>query len=113
MLIDTGGITAPFDFIDRDKYRKLSDKMSKDLTSLILSWDDEETKPTAGLKKVVPIREKSNLTLEEASDYFGIGINRLRKMSKDEKCPYVLHVGSKRLIIRTAFESYLAKAYSI
>ena len=83
------------------------------LTSLILSWDDEEAEPTTGLKKVVPIWEKSNLTLEEASDYFRIGINRLRKMSEGENCPYVLYVGSKRLIIRKAFESYLAKAYSI
>lgn len=78
MLIDTGGITAPFDFIDRDKYRKLSDKMSKDLTSLILSWDDEETKPTVNLlfmfivscKFICADNHKSNCTEAESSAFF-------------------------------------------
>jgi len=113
MLMDTEELTAPFDFIDRSKYKQFFETMSKDLTNLIMSWDDEESEASHGLKKVVPIWEKSNLTLEEASDYFGIGINRLRKMSDKDNCPYVLFVGSKRLIKRSAFESYLAKEYSI
>ena len=37
--------------------------------------------------KEVPIWEKSNLTLEEAAAYSGIGINKLRKMSDSESCP--------------------------
>ena len=36
--------------------------------------------------KDVPIWEKSNLTLEEAAAYSGIGINKLRKLSDDESC---------------------------
>ena len=32
----------------------------------------------------VPIWEKSNLTLEEAAAYSGIGITKLRAMSNDE-----------------------------
>ena len=47
--------------------------------------------------KEVPIWEKSNLTLEEAAAYSGIGINKLREISNDERCPFVLWVGSKRL----------------
>ena len=39
------------------------------------------------MKKEVPIWEKSNLTLEEASAYFGIGINKLRDMTNDRN-PY-------------------------
>lgn len=65
------------------------------------------------MKKEIPIWEKSNLTLEEASAYFGIGINRLRKLSDDEGCPFVLWCGSKRLIKRKAMEKYLESTYSI
>ena len=34
----------------------------------------------------VPIWEKSNLTLEEAAAYSGIGINKLRKLTNDDNC---------------------------
>ena len=61
----------------------------------------------------VPVWEKSNLTLEEAAAYFGIGINKLRSMSNGEDCKFVLWVGSKRLIKRRALEEYLEKEYSI
>ena len=44
--------------------------------------------------KAVPIWQKSNLTLEEAAAYTGIGINKLRDMSNDESCQYVLWVGT-------------------
>lgn len=65
------------------------------------------------MKHEVPIWEKSNLTLEEAAAYFGIGINKLRQLSNDEKCPFVLWCGTKRLIKRKALEKYLAGTYSI
>ena len=60
-----------------------------------------------------PIWEKSNLTLEEAAAYSGIGINKLRKISDSESCPFVLWIGSKRLIKRKAFDEYIARMYSI
>lgn len=65
------------------------------------------------MKKEVPLWEKANLTLEEAAAYFGIGINKLRELSNDEKCTFVLWCGSKRLIKRVQCEEYLAKMYSI
>ena len=65
------------------------------------------------MKHDVPIWEKSNLTLEEAAAYFGIGINKLRDMTEDEKCTFVLWNGSKRLIKRKALDDYLYKTYSI
>lgn len=61
----------------------------------------------------VPIQEKSNLTLEEAAAYFGIGVNKLREISNDPKCGFVLFVGNKRLIKRVPLEKQLAQAYSI
>ena len=62
--------------------------------------------------KSIPIWEKSNLTLEEAATYSGIGINKIRKLTNDERCEFVLWIGSKRLIKRKKFDEYLEKAYS-
>lgn len=61
----------------------------------------------------VPIWEKANLTLPEAAELYNIGINRLREISDDDRCPFVLFVGNKRLIKRKQFDEYLAGAYSI
>lgn len=61
----------------------------------------------------VPIWEKSNLTLEEAAAYFGIGVNKLRALSDDETCNFVLWNGTKRLIKRKVLEEFLTKQYSI
>ena len=65
------------------------------------------------MKCEVPIWEKANLTLEEAAAYSGIGINKLRDLSNDDNCKFVLWVGSKRLIKRKLFDQYIEQAYSI
>ena len=65
------------------------------------------------MRKEVPIWEKSNLTLEEAAVYSGIGINKLRKMTDREDCTFVLLIGTKRLIKRRKLDEYVEKAYSI
>ncbi len=64
-------------------------------------------------KKDVPIWEKSNLTLEEAAAYSGIGINKLRQLSDKEDCEFVLWIGTKRLIKRKKLDEYLERSYSI
>ena len=63
--------------------------------------------------KEVPIWEKSNLTLEEAAAYSGIGIGKLREITNDERCRFVLWVGNKRLIKRRFFDEYIESCYSI
>jgi len=63
--------------------------------------------------KIVPIWEKSNLTLEEAAAYSGIGIGKLREITNDERCRFVLWVGNKRLIKRRLFDEYIESCYSI
>ena len=65
------------------------------------------------MKHVVRIWDKANLTIEEAAAYFGIGMNKLRELTEDELCKFVLYVGPKRLIKRRLFEQYLEQAYSI
>ena len=63
--------------------------------------------------KEVPIWEKSNLTLEEAAAYSGIGINKLREISNDDVARFVLWVGSKRLTKRKDFDRYIEQTYSL
>lgn len=61
----------------------------------------------------IPVWEKSNLTLTEAAAYFNIGENKLRDISDNDDCTFVLWCGRKRLIKRIAFEKYLEKQFSI
>ena len=63
--------------------------------------------------KEVPIWEKSNLILEEAAAYSGIGINKLRDLTSEQDCRFVLWVGSKHLIKRRLFDKYIEQEYSI
>ncbi|WP_342758373.1 excisionase [Kineothrix sedimenti] len=65
------------------------------------------------MKREIPVWEKANLTVEEAAAYSGIGLNKIRELSNDEQCPFVLWVGNKRLIKRKKFDAYIEKAYSI
>ena len=61
----------------------------------------------------VPIWEKTLLTLKEAAAYSGIGINKLRELTNDRGCGFVLFIGSKRMIKRRQLDAFLAEQYSI
>jgi hypothetical protein len=63
--------------------------------------------------KEVPIWEKSNLSLEEAAAYSGIGINKLRDLTNEKDCRFVLWVWNKRLIKRRLFDQSIEQMYSI
>ena len=63
--------------------------------------------------KEVPIWGKTNLTLEEAAAYSGIGINKLRELTNDEDCKFVLWLGNKRLIKRRLFDQFIEQSYSV
>ncbi len=60
----------------------------------------------AGKKKRkfdIPIWRKANLSIEEAAAYSGIGMAKLYEMTESEDCPFVLWIGSRRMIKRKAF----------
>jgi hypothetical protein len=57
--------------------------------------------------------QKPLLTLREAAQYTGVGINRLRTMSNEPGCDYVLFIGSKRMFKRELLMQFLTQAYSI
>ena len=55
----------------------------------------------------IPINEKFNLTITEASEYFNIGRDKLYELTKEDGCKFVIHNGRSVLIKRKAFEKYL------
>lgn len=65
------------------------------------------------MRQEVPIAQRALLTLEEAAEYTGLGMHKLRAISNDEHCDFVLWNGSKRMFKRKKLEAYLEAAYSI
>ena len=61
----------------------------------------------------VPIQEKLLLTIKEAALYSNIGINRIDAMLREEGCPFVLFVGSRKLVKRREFENYISKRFAV
>lgn len=61
----------------------------------------------------IPVWLKANLTVEEAAAYTGIGMNKLRELSDDDSCDFVLWIGRKRLLKRKKLEEFLENAFSL
>ena len=61
----------------------------------------------------VPIHLKTTLTIREAAEYSNIGINKLDSMLRRPNCPFVLFVGTKKLVKRKEFEQYLSQCLII
>ena len=55
----------------------------------------------------LPIDRKMLLSIREAAEYSNIGINKIDEMLKQPNCPFVLFVGTKKLVKRKAFEAYI------
>ena len=55
----------------------------------------------------VPIHLKMTLTTKEAAEYSNIGINKIDSMLRSPNCPFVLFVGTKKLVKRKEFEQYI------
>ena len=61
----------------------------------------------------VAIKDKMPLSIEEAAAYSGIGMNKLRGLTKSPFCDFVLLVGKKTLIKRVPFEEYINRATEV
>lgn len=59
------------------------------------------------------LSHKHLLTLEEASRYTGLGVQKLRDLTNVPNCQMVLWNGSKRMFKRGKLEEYLNAQYSI
>ncbi len=63
--------------------------------------------------QTVPIHEKVTLTIKEAAEYSNIGINKIDAMLRTPNCPFVLFVGTKKLVKRKEFEQFISQALVI
>lgn len=61
----------------------------------------------------VPIYLKVTLTIREAAEYSNIGINKIDSMLRMPNCPFVLYVGTKKLVKRKEFEEFLSQSLII
>lgn len=56
---------------------------------------------------LLPIDRKMLLSIREAAEYSNIGINKIDEMLKRPNCPFVLFVGTKKLVKLKGFEEYI------
>lgn len=61
----------------------------------------------------VPIENKLALTIPEASEYSNIGQNKISKLLNTPNCPFVLFVGTKKLVKRREFETFISNKVEI
>lgn len=46
--------------------------------------------------------------IREAAEYSNIGINKIDSMLKQPNCPFVLYLGTRKLVKRKEFEEYIS-----
>ena len=61
----------------------------------------------------VPIHLKMTLTAREAAEYSNIGINKIDSLLKMPNCPFVLYIGTRKLVKRVEFEQYIRGKFAI
>ena len=62
---------------------------------------------------ILPIDRKVLLSIRETVEYSNIGINKIDEMLKQPNCPFVLYVGTKKLVKRKAFEEFIESRVAI
>lgn len=65
-------------------------------------------------RKTIPIWEKFNLTINEASEYFNLGEKKMRFLADNyNDYGFVLQNGSKTLIKRRKFEEFINETNAV
>lgn len=76
--------------------------------------DDENEPRLEHSASATPLWLKYSLSIQEASDYFGIGIGRLRHIiCVNPNADFVLEIGAHVRIKRQLFEQYLNRAGTV
>ena len=57
---------------------------------------------------IIPAYHKAALSIREASAYSNIGINKIGALLRKPNCPFVLFVGTKKLVKRKEFEKFIS-----
>ena len=55
----------------------------------------------------IPSPQKMLLSIREAAEYSNIGINKIDSLLRKPNCPFVLFVGTKKLVKRVEFEKFM------
>lgn len=84
-------------------------KLSKATISRIVFKIKMKIERIDKMKQNVPVWEKITMTVEEAAEYSSIGINKIRELSSDPRCNFVIYIGKKRLIKRREFEKFISE----
>ena len=61
----------------------------------------------------IPVNEKYMLSINEAAQYFNIGVKKMRRLAEDNLGVFAVYSGNRYLIIRCKFEEFLQKMSSI
>ena len=61
----------------------------------------------------IPIWERAVLTMEETSAYSGIGERKLRYLTNEPDCDYVIWVGNRKMVNRRKLDEFLEKSKTI
>lgn len=61
----------------------------------------------------IPLNLKLTMTVKEAAEYSNIGINRIDRMLRSPNGPFVLYVGTKKLVKRKEFEQFISNKLTI
>lgn len=61
----------------------------------------------------VPTHLKLALTIREAAEYSNVGINKIDSLLRAPNCPFVLFVGTKKLVKRREFEEFISQTLVI
>lgn len=84
-------------------------KLSKATISRIVFKVKMKIERIDKMKQNIPVWEKITMTAEEAAEYSSIGINKIRELSSDPRCNFVIYVGKRRLIKRKEFEKFITE----
>ena len=109
LLTDRTDIVKPIGY-DRSSSASMTDTDMKYIRLYL-----EENYDLTSEKKII---DAADLAAHQNSyhpvrDYSGIGINKLREITNEDRCKFVLWVGNKRLIKRRLFDQFIEQAYSI
>jgi len=117
-------------FINPARYEDLRHNWEKDILSMFSragttpvshSVADKQNIPVSEpvvskheqMKETVPIHQKLALTIREAAIYSNVGINKIDALLRSPNCPFVLFVGTKKLVKRKEFEQFISNKLMI
>lgn len=129
MNTTSNDILFDLQFLNPEKYKNRQHNWEKDILSILgrtteasvhLPTDDKpiisEREPISKyehMKSSVPIHLKAALTIREAAAYTNIGINKIDALLRSPNCPFVLFVGTKKLVKRREFEQFISNRVMI